>query len=54
MKTDLLADKSPDEIATIWREYHATKDAVSAAIPAATYAKMQERFKEFKTVSTRS
>ncbi len=50
MKTELLADKSSDEVAEIWREYHSKKDAVSAVIPANTYATMRQRFQEFKTV----
>ncbi len=51
MRTDLMADKSADEIAEIWRQYHSTRDAVAAVIPAETYEKMQQRFKEFKTVA---
>ncbi|KAJ1825985.1 ATP synthase mitochondrial F1 complex assembly factor 1, partial [Coemansia sp. RSA 2708] len=40
MKTDLLGDKSGDEIGEIWTQYHATKDAVSAVIPAHTYQQL--------------
>jgi len=50
MKTELLADKSAEEIAQIWRQFHQDKDAVCAVIPAQTYAQMKARFEEFKTV----
>lgn len=50
MKLDLLKDLDKDEIARIWREYHAKKDAVAAVIPSEMFKKMQDRFKEFKTV----
>lgn len=49
MKVDLLADKTPEEIALIWNEHFATKDAVAAVIPVDTYKVMEERFKEFNT-----
>lgn len=51
MKIDLLKDKSADEIAEIWREYHRDKNSVAAVIPAETWKVMQQRFQEFKTVS---
>ncbi|ORX69166.1 ATP11-domain-containing protein [Linderina pennispora] len=37
MRTDLLADKASEEVGHIWNQYHATKDTISAAIPASTY-----------------
>jgi len=49
VKVDLLADKSPQEIGSIWNEHFASKDAVAAVIPAETYKIMQARFKEFNT-----
>jgi len=49
MKVELLADKTPEEIAQIWSEHYASKDAVAAVIPVETYKIMQERFKEFNT-----
>merc|ERR1719435_301012 len=49
MKVELLADKTAEEIAQIWREHYASKDAVAAVIPVETYKIMQERFKEFNT-----
>jgi len=49
MKVELLADKSPEDIALIWNEHFASKDAVAAVIPVDTYKVMQERFKEFNT-----
>ena len=51
MKTELLKDKSAEEIATIWKEYHLNKDSISAVIPAETFKKMMQRFQEFKTVT---
>ena len=51
MKTDLLKDKSKEEISEIWREYHSNKDAVSAVIPAEMFEKMSQKFSEFKTVN---
>lgn len=50
MKLDLLLDKSKDEIAQIWRDYHQQKDVVSAVIPAEMFSQMEERFQKFKTV----
>jgi len=49
MKVELLAEKTPEEIALIWNEHFASTDAVAAVIPADTYNIMQERFKEFNT-----
>jgi len=49
MKVELLAEKTPEEIALIWNEHFASMDAVAAVIPADTYNIMQERFKEFNT-----
>merc|ERR1712013_593997 len=41
MKVELLADKTPEEIAQIWSEHYASKDAVAAVIPVETYKIMQ-------------
>eukprot|EP00092_Neocalanus_flemingeri_P015983 GFUD01017301.1.p1 GENE.GFUD01017301.1~~GFUD01017301.1.p1 ORF type:complete len:303 (+),score=100.97 GFUD01017301.1:36-944(+) len=49
MNMSLLADKTAEEIANIWNEHFASKDAVAAVIPVGTYKVMQERFKEFNT-----
>jgi len=49
LKMDLVKDKSKEEIADIWRQYHADKDCVSAVIPAEMYARMKERFQKYKT-----
>merc|ERR1712112_483453 len=49
MKTELLADRTVEEISAIWNEYWASKDAIAAVIPKDTYLTMQERFKEFNT-----
>ncbi|KAJ2395216.1 hypothetical protein GGI05_001689 [Coemansia sp. RSA 2603] len=37
MRVDLLKSKNTEEIGEIWNQYHATKDTISAAIPATTY-----------------
>jgi hypothetical protein len=50
IKLDLLADKTKDEIAEIWRQYYADKNTVSAVIPADIYKQMHERFQKYKTV----
>jgi len=49
MKLELLADKTPQEIETIWTQHFSTKDAVAAAIPRETYSVMEERFRQFNT-----
>lgn len=49
MKVELLDDKDKDEIADIWRQYHANKDAVSAVIPGEMWKTMTQRFEEHKT-----
>lgn len=49
MRTELLKDKTPEEIAAIWSEHWSTKDAVAAVIPAETFTVMQERFQAFNT-----
>jgi len=49
MKTELLEEKSADEVAAIWTEFWSHKDAVSAAIPAAMYKEMKERFDKYNT-----
>ena len=51
MKLELLKDKTKDEIADIWRQYHANKEeAVAAVIPADIFKVMSQRFQEHKTV----
>ncbi|KAJ1870567.1 hypothetical protein LPJ55_004564 [Coemansia sp. RSA 990] len=40
MKVELLENKTAEEIGEIWTTYHATKDTVSAAIPAETYQRL--------------
>jgi len=47
MKVELLRERSAEEVAAIWTEFWLHKDAVSAAIPAATYQEMRRRFQEF-------
>jgi len=47
MKVELLRERSGEEVAAIWTEYWLHRDAVSAAIPAATYQEMRQRFQEF-------
>ena len=50
MKVELLNDKSKEEIADIWRQYHAKKNAVCAVIPGEMWGSMLERFTEHSTV----
>lgn len=40
MKTDLLKDKSNEDVQFIWTEHFKNKNAVSGVIPAATYDKL--------------
>lgn len=47
MKVELLWKRSAEEVAAIWTEFWLHKDAVSAAISAATYQEMRRRFQEF-------
>lgn len=49
MKIDLIVDKSKDEIAEIWREYHQTKDCVSGILTAEQFDKMFERGSKYPT-----
>ena len=51
MKMELLADKTKEEIATIWTQHFASKDAVCAIIPYDTFKKMKELYDIHKTVS---
>jgi negative regulator of genetic competence, sporulation and motility len=50
LKIDLIQDKTPEEISKIWNLYHASKDCVSAAIPADFYQKLYARGKQFPMV----
>ena len=51
MKLELVKDKTKDEIADIWRQYHANKeDVVAAVIPADMFEVMSQRFQQHKTV----
>lgn len=43
MKTELLVDKSADEVKKIWEEYFKGKDALAAAVPAHLYSIIEER-----------
>ncbi|XP_066944415.1 ATP synthase mitochondrial F1 complex assembly factor 1 [Macrobrachium rosenbergii] len=42
MKTDLLKDKSNEDVQYIWTEHFRNKDAVSGVIPSVTYDKLYE------------
>jgi len=46
IKTELLADKSPEEISTIWTEYWASKDSISAVISKDAFESMKMRIEE--------
>ena len=51
MKLELVKDKTKDEIADIWRRYHANKDdALAAVIPADMFKVMSQRFQQHQTV----
>lgn len=47
MKTDLLEDKSAEEIKQIWMEYHKDKDVLVAAIPSESYKLLSQRGEQF-------
>ena len=51
MKVEMLTDKSKDEIASIWTEHFAAKDAVCAVIPASVFKEMKKLYNIHKTVS---
>ena len=52
MKLELVKDKTKDEIADIWRQYHSHSDnkAISAVIPADMFKVMSQRFQQHQTV----
>lgn len=43
MKTDLLLDKTSDEIQAIWEDYYKHQDVIAATIPSDTYNKIYQR-----------
>lgn len=49
MKLELVKDKTADEIATIWKQYHLAKDAISAVIKKPQYDIIRENIKKFPT-----
>jgi len=49
MKTELLADKSAEEITQIWTKHFADQDKICAVIPKDTYTAMHDRFQQFNT-----
>lgn len=49
MKTELLQDKSADEIKTIWENYYKSKDVIAATIPCDIYHKLYQRSLEHPT-----
>lgn len=49
MKTELLVDKTSDEIKQLWLDYHRQKDVIVGVIPQETYTKMYEKGVEFST-----
>ncbi|XP_034249449.1 ATP synthase mitochondrial F1 complex assembly factor 1 [Thrips palmi] len=49
MKTELLLDKTPDEIKSIWIDYHKSKDVIAATIPSDIYDKLYQRSLEHPT-----
>lgn len=49
MKTELLNDKTAEEITQLWLDYHRNKDVVISVVPKDIYAVMNKRGKEFST-----
>ena len=50
MKIDLIADKSAEEISTLWKAFFtAKKEKLCAVIPSATFRKMKELYGLHKT-----
>ncbi|XP_030852142.1 ATP synthase mitochondrial F1 complex assembly factor 1-like [Strongylocentrotus purpuratus] len=47
VKVDLLRKHSAEEITEIWKGFHREKDFICAVIPKETYAKIQQKAKEF-------
>lgn len=47
MKTDLLGDKTVDELKLIWLEYHKSKDVIAATIPTEIFEKLMKNAKEY-------
>ncbi|XP_031678322.1 ATP synthase mitochondrial F1 complex assembly factor 1 isoform X4 [Oncorhynchus kisutch] len=45
LNLDLIQDKSGEEIAELWRQYYATKDTISAVIPAHVFEVIFNRAK---------
>ncbi|XP_078575293.1 ATP synthase mitochondrial F1 complex assembly factor 1-like [Branchiostoma floridae x Branchiostoma japonicum] len=43
LRTELIQDKTAEEISKIWTDYHAQKDALCAVIPKDTYAMLNAR-----------
>lgn len=48
-KLDLVEDKDAKEIEEIWLKYHASKEVITACIPATLYDKIRERVKKYST-----
>ncbi|CAH1261284.1 unnamed protein product [Diabrotica balteata] len=50
MKTDLIKDKSAEEIKSIWEEYHKEKQyCIAATIPSKDFTKLNENSKKYPT-----
>jgi len=49
MKTELLHDKTTEEITQIWTKHFADQDKICAVIPVDTYAAMKHRFQQYNT-----
>ncbi|XP_033108336.1 ATP synthase mitochondrial F1 complex assembly factor 1-like, partial [Anneissia japonica] len=43
MNLDLIQEKSADEITNIWREYHMTKDCITAVIPSDVFHEIEAK-----------
>lgn len=49
MKTELLEDKTTEEIRKIWEDYHKSKNVIAATIPSDIYKKICQRSHEHPT-----
>lgn len=49
MKLELIKDKSAEEIAHIWKEYHKTKDGIFAVINGKDYEEISKRSAQYST-----
>ncbi|CAB3226803.1 unnamed protein product [Arctia plantaginis] len=49
LKIELVQDKEPTEIQSLWEEYHKHKEVISATIPHESYIHLQNNMKQWAT-----